>query len=73
MLSLLSVTPGYFSPTDASDNWSCGAVFCHQWFQWQWPPEWTNEAIMAKELVPIVPSIAVWGPYLKKNFNTAAK
>ena len=29
--------------------------------------DWTNKTIMAKELIPIVLSIAVWGPYLKET------
>ena len=53
--------------TDASGTWGCGAIFHHQWFQWQWSSEWTDEGIMAKELVPIVLAIVVWGPYLRKN------
>lgn len=53
--------------TDASGTWSCGAVFGHRWFQCQWPPEWTNEAIMTKELVPIILGIAVLGPYLQQS------
>ena len=53
--------------TDASGTWGCGAIFHHRWFQWQWSSEWTDEGIMAKELVPIVLAIAVWSPYLEKN------
>ena len=52
--------------TDASGTWGCGAIFHHHWFQWQWSSEWTDEGIMAKELVPIVLAIVVWGPYLEK-------
>ena len=47
--------------TDASGNWGCGGYLGGSWFKWQWPPEWLPVAIMAKELVPIVLSCAVWG------------
>ena len=47
--------------TDASGNWGCGGHLGGSWFKWQWPPEWLPVAIMAKELVPIVLSCAVWG------------
>ena len=47
--------------TDASGNWGCGGYLGSSWLKWQWPPEWLPVAIMAKELVPIVLSCAVWG------------
>jgi len=50
--------------TDASGLWDCGACFSTQWLQWQCPSEWFAISIMAKELVPIVLSCAVWGPQL---------
>ena len=53
--------------TDASGNWGCGAFFEGNWFQWQWHDEWINVSIMAKELVPITFSCAVWGPKLSKT------
>ena len=53
--------------TDASGSWGCGVVFNTQWLQWQWPPEWSNSSIMAKELVPIIFSCIVWGPQLSKQ------
>ena len=52
--------------TDALGNWGCGAFFEGNWFQWQWPDEWINVSIMARELVPITFSCAVWGPKLSK-------
>ena len=48
--------------TDASGSWGCGALFETQWFQLAWSTEWIRMDIMAKELVPIVLSCAVWGP-----------
>ena len=53
--------------TDASGSWGCGAFFEGNWFQWQWPNEWLNASIMAKELVPITFSCAVWGPKLTRT------
>ena len=53
--------------TDASGTLGCGAVFGNQWLQWQWASEWQPISIMAKELVPIVLSCAVWGPQLVKQ------
>ena len=50
--------------TDASGTLGCGALLQKKWMQWQWPEEWLPIAIMAKELVPIVLSCAVWGPEL---------
>ena len=50
--------------TDASGSWGCGAFFQGNWLQWQWPTEWAPIPIMAKELVPIVLSCAVWGSCL---------
>ena len=53
--------------TDASGTWGCGAYFQGRWLQWQWPEEWLASSIMAKELVPIVISCAVWGPLLNRK------
>lgn len=50
--------------TDASGSWGCGAFLHPYWFQYAWPSEWSNITIMAKELVPIIISCAVWGPLL---------
>ena len=67
-LSLLqgisNASPDFTIYTDASGSWGCGACFSTQWLQWQWPSEWLPISIMAKELVPIVLSCAVWGPQL---------
>ena len=50
--------------TDASGSWVCGAFFFPQWFQYAWTTEWTPIDIMAKELVPIIISCAIWAPLL---------
>lgn len=56
--------PDFRIYTDASGSWGCGAVFSCYWFQHAWTSEWSSSNIMAKELVPIVFSCAVWGPLL---------
>ena len=52
--------------TDGSGSWGCGAFLDGKWFQWQWPHEVLHISIMAKELIPITLSCAVWGPTLAK-------
>ena len=68
-LSLLDQTravrpPDYCLQTDASGAWGCGGIFKEHWFQWPWSTEWSTTGIVAKELVPIVISCAIWGPCL---------
>jgi len=46
--------PDFLAYTDASGAWGCAAVFGSQWLQWQWPVEWLDAGIMAKELIPIL-------------------
>ena len=53
--------------TDASGMWGCGAFFEGKWLQWQWTEEWLPIPMMAKEMVPIVLSCAVWGYQLAPN------
>ena len=50
--------------TDASGAWGCGGIFKQHWFQLSWSTEWSTIGIMAKELVSIVISCAIWGPLL---------
>ena len=67
-LSLLrssSVAPQFHIQTDASGSWGCGAYFQGQWFQLPWDQAWFSANIMAKELVPIILSTAVWGPQIQ--------
>ena len=59
--------PDVYIETDASGSWGCGALFNNLWFQLQWSTEWKPMDIMAKELVPIVLSCAVWGPLLPRK------
>ena len=53
--------------TDASGSWGCGAFFQGRWLQWKWPEVWLPIPIMAKEMVPLVLSCAVWGPLLARK------
>ena len=57
----------YQIQTDASVTWGCEAYFNGQWFQLPWSPEWGSVNIVAKELVPIVLSCAVWGSVIYKR------
>ena len=69
-ISLLrSATPSYdyHIYMDASGSWGFGVVFASYWFQLPWSTEWSSINIMAKELVPIIISCAVWGPILQKS------
>ena len=63
----VSITPPMNIPlvmvSDASGSWGCGASYGNLWFQLQWPPAWDSGSITAKELVPIVVGVALWGPY----------
>ena len=57
---LYLITPRFFAQIDASGTWGCVAVLGSQLLQWQWPPEWYEIGIMAKELVPITFTCVVW-------------
>ena len=59
-----SWTPNHVIQTDALGAYGCGSFWEGQWLQWCWPPEWAQDNIMVKELVPIVLSCAVWGKQL---------
>ena len=68
ILHPLNLSPSQLTiQTDASGSWGCGAVFNHLWLQWKWPDTWAPRDIMAKELVPVVLSCAVWGPFMAKQ------
>ena len=51
------------SDSDASGSWGCGAFILGsaEWLQLPWPTSWIEVPIAAKEAVPIVASLAVWG------------
>lgn len=54
--------PQHLVTADASGSWGCGAFGSNGlWFQLQWPQSWARLHIAAKELVPIVIAIAMWG------------
>ena len=48
-------------------NLGCMAYFNGQWLQLPWSPEWVPVNIMAKELVPILLSCAVWDRPISKK------
>ena len=49
--------------SDASGLWGCGAVWETHWFQVRWSdwPGFGVASIAAKELLPIIVAVAVWG------------
>ena len=49
--------------SDASCSWGCSAIWDNQWFQvaWDSAQEFALAPIAAKELLPILVAIAVWG------------
>ena len=66
-LSLLRSTSAkadFCIQTDASGSWGCGAYLHGRWFQFPWDETWQYAGIMVKELLPIIISIAIWGPSL---------
>ena len=49
--------------SDASGTWGCGALNDDlPWFKVQWPESWQQIHIAAKEMVPVVLAVAIWGP-----------
>ena len=51
--------PHFTIHTDASGSWGCAGLFNSEWFQLQWSAEWVPQAIMVKELVPIIILVSV--------------
>ena len=62
---MAGITPGGHAGTiisDASGSWGCGAfTSTGDWFQVQLPGSWDPVHITAKELLPIVIGVALWG------------
>ena len=54
--------PQLHMASDASGSWGCGAWHDRSWFQLQWDERSSPLSITAKELLPIVLAVAVWGP-----------
>ena len=54
-------TPDIVVATDASGAWGCGALWGNEWLQCQWVSSWVSESIAAKEFLPIVLAVAMWG------------
>ena len=48
--------------SDASGSWGCGAWHGRHWFQLRWDERSAPLSIMAKELLPIVLAVSIWGP-----------
>lgn len=58
-----SQPPDHVITSDALGSWGCGAFSAttRQYFQLQWPHVWLDTNIVAKELLPMVVSAALWG------------
>lgn len=56
LVSSVSVTSDAFDPWDYGPYMQSG-----DWFQLEWPAEWLNVNIAARELVPIIVAAAFWG------------
>lgn len=56
-------SPQVILTSDASGGWGCGAWWETKWFQLQWQGlgESATYGITAKELLPIVVAVAIWG------------
>ena len=61
--ALITSPSDYQIQTDASGSWGCGA----HWLQFPWSAEWAPTSIMAKEMVPILLSCAVWSRMLSER------
>ena len=50
--------------SDASGGWGCGAWWGSEWFQVAWSewPVFAGNSIAAKELLPMIVAVHVWGP-----------
>ena len=54
--------PTHTITADASGSWGCGAFSSEgTWFMLEWPASWSQCHIAAKELIPVVIAIAMWG------------
>ena len=56
-----SWSPQYCFFTDASGSWGCGACWEQRWLQCPWNGAWEDKGIAAKELLPIILAMAMWG------------
>ena len=48
--------------SDASGSWGCVAWHGRHWFQLRWDERSAPLSIMAKELLPLVLVVSIWGP-----------
>ena len=56
-------TPHATITSDASGNRGCSAFSGSNWFQIRWPSSWKQIDITAKELLPIIMALAIWGKH----------
>ena len=60
LMPSVEVVPGPLV-SDASRSWGCGAHLGTSWFQWKWEGPAVEWDIAAKELLPIILALTVWG------------
>ena len=53
--------PDIIVHTDASGSWGFGGFSTQSWFQGEWPENWKDQNITAKELLPILLAAGSWG------------
>ena len=53
---------GFEVHSDASGTWGCGAYWDSHWLWWEWRGPSMSWDISAKELLPILFALVVWGP-----------
>ena len=61
------MAPKFHILTNAFGSWGCRALFQGHWFQLPWDNSWLDINVMAKELLPIILSTAVWGQNYKNH------
>ena len=53
--------PEFTIYSDASGSWGCGGYWGLRWFQFKWPNHLCALPIAAKELIPVVVAVAIFG------------
>ena len=72
MRSLQCQEPDIILTSDASGSWGCGAYYNSHWLQYPWTSLTRDYHITAKELLPIVLAVAVWGQQWEDKLFFAA-
>ena len=57
------VEAGFEVHSDASGAWGCGAYWGSRWLWWEWQGPSVSWDISAKELLPILYALVMWGSH----------